>query len=111
TVDLEAVGAIERGELQRLAENARLAKDHVAGPGFGAIRVGAGGPDEQVGKAVAIDIARRAHAEPRVVASRYAVDLEAVGAIERGEIQRLGEAARLAKDHVAGPGEGDIRGG
>src|SRR5258708_31782814 len=81
-VDLEAVCAIERGELQRLAEAARLSKDHVARPGQRAIRVGVSGPDEQVGEAVAIDVARRAHAVPGDVAGRFAVDLAAVVAIE-----------------------------
>src|SRR5207248_336655 len=87
------------------------AKDHVAGPGGGVIRGGAVGPDEQVGEAVAIDIARRAHAAPGDVAGRFAVDLEAVVSVECREVELRGEAARLAKDHVAGPGERAMRGG
>jgi hypothetical protein len=43
-IDLEAVAAVERREVQAGRKPARFAEDHVARPGIGAVRIGEGAP-------------------------------------------------------------------
>jgi len=62
---------------------ARFAEDDVARPRLAAGRFGAICADNQVVKAVAIDIARRAHRAAGSVTCIDAAQLEAVGAVER----------------------------
>ncbi len=85
--ELEAVAAVERREIQVGRKPARFAKDHIARPGIGAVGIGAKSADDQVGKAVTIHIARRAHRVAGKVIHRDAAELEAVAAVEAGEVQ------------------------
>ena len=64
-------------------------------------RIGAGSPDDQVGEAIAVDVARAAHREARAIVRVDAIEAEAVGAVEGGEVERATEAARVAEHHVA----------
>ena len=57
-VEAKAVGAVEGGEIERAAETARVAEHDVARTGAVARRWSA---DDQVGEAVAVDVARPAH--------------------------------------------------
>ena len=105
----EAVAAIERGEIEVRAEAARFAEDEVARPDLFGEGSDRSRPHQKVRKAIAIHIACRVHGSPRVIASGLALDDEARGAIERGQIHRRGEAVRFSKDHVARAGGVAIR--
>jgi len=83
---------------------AALAEDHVAAP---AIDTGpwitGRSPDDQVGKAVAIDVARGRNTLPTLVMGTLAVDHETAAAVgNRRQVD--GTAAGLAENHVAAPG-------
>ena len=99
-IDHEAAGAC--GHVRELhGGGARLAKDDVAlARTRAAGRVGQIGADEQVGDAVAIDVAAAAHAQATGVARRFPVDHEAAVAGGHGG-QVHGRGACLAKDHIA----------
>ena len=75
--ELEAVGAVERREVDIGGEARGLAEHHIARAGKAAVRVGAVGADDHVGEAVAVDVAGRGD---RAAAGRRrrAAELEAV---------------------------------
>ena len=62
--ELEAVGAVEGGEVEIGAEARGLAEHHIARPGMAPMRIGAVGADDQVGEAVAVDVAGRGDRAP-----------------------------------------------
>ena len=80
--------AVDRAEARRLAEH------HIGLAGIGAAVVAAGRADDQVGEAVAVDVARRGDAAAGLVARRIALDDEAVGGRERREVDHLPAACR-----------------
>ena len=84
-VDLKTVAAVEVGQLEHRAETGCRAVDHISAAGVFAIRVGARGTDDQVGKAIAVDIAGAADGHPGLVVCPIAVDLEAVAAVKGSE--------------------------
>ena len=102
--ELEAVGAVEGGEVEVGGEARGLAEHHVARPGIGSVRIGTAGADDQVVEAVAIDVAGRGDREAALVIGRHAAELEAVGAVEGGEVEVGAEARGLAEHHIARPG-------
>jgi hypothetical protein len=64
--------------------------------------------DDQIGEAVAVDVAGSGHAAAAVVAGALAVDDEA--AVAGGDRRQLdGAAAALAEDQIAAPGVGAMR--
>ena len=107
--ELEAVGAVEGGEIEVGAEARGLAEHHVARAGMAAVRIGPEGADDQVGEAVAIDVAGRGDRAAAVVAGRHAAELEAVRAVEGGEVEIGAEARGLAEHHIARPGVASVR--
>ena len=101
----EAVGTIERGNLQDGREwtgrRSVLAEEDVGTadvrPG-GTIQVP--GRDQEIVDAVAIDVASSSYRLcPEPVVHSLAVDGEAVAAVERGEVEGGGEV-RLTEDHL-----------
>src|SRR6266550_5808749 len=78
TAQFEAGNAVERRDAQIRPEPARFAKHHVACPRVIAARISTGGTDDQVAKAVTIDIARCADRLAEEVAPGDATDLETV---------------------------------
>ena len=71
------------------------------GLAFGRCRRTENTADYDVVDPIAVDVARRAHREARLIEFADAIQDEPVGAVERGEIQRGAEASRAAKDHIA----------
>ena len=59
------------------------------------------GPDDQIIDAVAVDVPRAGDREAAVVIRVDPVEAEAVGAVERGEIEARREARGGAEDHIA----------
>ena len=82
-----------------------LAEHHIARAGIDAVRIGSPGADDQVGEAVAVDVAGRGHRDAALVARRRAAELEAGRAVERREIDVGGKARSLAEHHVARAGD------
>ena len=76
-----AVVTFVRNRIADIDLNA-AAEDDIARAGRGAVGIGARCADDQVAKAVAIDITRCAHRPARIVPRRDAVELEAVAAVE-----------------------------
>ena len=59
-------------------------------------------PDDDVGDAVAVDVAGAAHRDAGIVPTADAVEDEAVGAVEIRELKAGREPATASEDHVAG---------
>src|SRR5687768_8724792 len=90
-VDLEAVGSVQPGQGDRArAADAAAAEDDVGGAGVGAGVVLAGGADDDVVDAVAVDVAQGRDPDAEVVARELTIDLEAVGSVEGGEVEVAG---------------------
>jgi len=89
---------------------AGLAENDIATPGRAACRGVAGPrPDDQVGQAVAIDVAGRGDTKAAAVTRTLSVDHEAAVAI--GDCREVdGRAAGLAEDDIAAPGIAASRG-
>ena len=68
-LDLEARRLAARWSRSISCRTRRLAEDHIGGAGIGAAVVVAGGADEDVVEAVAIDVARRRDAAAGLVAA------------------------------------------
>ncbi len=69
------------------------------------MRIGTEGADDQVGEAVAVDVARRGDREAGCNRRAAAPSkLEAVAAVQRRHVERGGEARGLAEHHVARAG-------
>ena len=80
-----------------------LAEDYVAATGIR--RIGARHPDDEVGQAIAIDVAGCRKRMAAVVTRTLAIDHEAVGITAVGENRQIDRrAVRLAKHHVAATG-------
>ena len=93
-----------RTELDRCA--AAFAKDHIAAPGIDTGgRIAQVGADDQIGQAVAIDIARTRNAGAAGIAGALAVDHKATRARCHGA-ELDGGAAGLAKHHITASGIG-----
>src|SRR5690606_37697932 len=108
-VEAEAVGAVERTELDGGGKPAGLAEHHVGRSRTGAVRVCLRCADDQVIEAVAVDVTGTADGPPAHVVPRLAIEAEAVGAVERAERDRRGKPAGLAEHHVARPGTEVVR--
>src|SRR5690606_40102645 len=108
-VEAEAVGAIERAELDGGGEPAGLAEHHVARSARRTVRIGIGCADDQVVEAVAIDVTGAADGPAAVIEPPLAVEAEAVGAVERTELDGGGKPAGLAEHHVARSRTGAVR--
>ena len=63
--------------------------------------IGATGPDDHIGEAVAIDIAGTGDRSSTAVIRRYTVKPEAVAAIKGGQINTGGKARGFAEHHIA----------
>ena len=83
-VDLKTVNAVEGGELEVGGEPTGLAEHHVGGAAVG---TGVRCPDDEVGEAVAIDIAGASYRGAAPVPRCLTIDLEAIGAVEVGEFK------------------------
>ena len=66
-----------------------------------AVRVGAGAPDDDVVEAVAVHVPGRGDGDARCVVIGRRCQLEAVVAVERGEVEVGVEAAGLAEHDIA----------
>ena len=78
-----------------------LAEHHIARARIVAVRVGEGSADDQVGEAVAVDVARRGDRPAAAVARRHAAELEAVAAVEARQVEVRRKARGLAEHHIA----------
>ena len=77
------------------------AEEHVTGARFDQrIRVGEASSDDDIVKAVAVDVPGGAHGGAGFIVVRHAVEAEAGGAVEGREIDGGRKTARLAEDHV-----------
>ena len=85
------------------------AVDDVARAGARAIRIGQGSSDDQIGKAVGVDVASRINGIAALVRRGDAVDLEAVAAVESREIDVGGEARSGAEHHIGRSGDVAVR--
>ena len=72
--ELEAVAAVEARQIDVGGEATGMAEHHIAGAGKGAVRVGAVGADDDVGEAVAVDIAGGSNRAAAEIARRLAAE-------------------------------------
>ena len=107
--ELEAVAAVEARQVEVGGKARGLAEHHIARAGIAAVRVGAEGADDQVGEAVAVDVAGRGDREAAAVVRRHAAELEAVAAVEARQVEVGGKARGLAEHHIARAGIGAVR--
>ncbi len=77
----EAVGAIQTGEIEQGRGGERPAEDDIGLPGHLAMGCTARTPDGQVGETVSVDVSGRGYGKAA------AVDAEAVGSIESGDVK------------------------
>src|SRR5205085_571201 len=56
--------------------------------------------DDQIGEAVAIDVAGRRDASPRIIAGDAALDLEPIRRAKMRQVDDATEPACLAEDHI-----------
>jgi hypothetical protein len=75
----------------------RSAEHHIARSRVRPVRVGTPSSDDEVGKAVAIDIAGAGNRKAAPITSVLAVEPKTVGAVKGGELDRGGKAGRLAE--------------
>ena len=101
--ELEAVGAVEGGEVEIGAEARGLAEHHIARPGKASMRIGSASPMIRSAKPSPLTSPAEATEMP-LIAGGHAAELEAVGAVEGGEVEIGGEARGLAEHHIARPG-------
>ena len=107
--ELEAVAAVEAREIEVGGKARGLAEHHIARAGIGAVRIGTAGADDQVGEAVAVDVAGRGDRAAAAVIRRHAAELEAVAAVEAREVEVGGKARGLAEHHIARARIGAVR--
>ncbi len=86
-VDLEAVAAVESREVEYRSEGCSRTEDHVGLTGIDSTvgvgtRVTTGGPDQDVGVAVAVEVIGSIDREAREVVGVDSLDPEAVCAVE-----------------------------
>ena len=81
------------------AKDVRLTEDNIGGAGARAVVVGVGA-DDDIGEAVAVEVAPAVRAEAGEFPRHAAADDEAVRAVDRREAQVRSEAARLAIDDI-----------
>ena len=86
-LDDEAAGPVQTLQSDAGAPAARLAEHHIGRAGIGAAGVVVGGADDQVGKAVAVDVARPADRETGLVAAEQSVELHTIGAIQAVQVE------------------------
>jgi hypothetical protein len=79
-----------------------LAEQHIDGAGAAAVRVGARGADDDVIDAVVIDVAAGDRNADEVLGVFAAVDLEAVGPVERVQVPAGREARGRAEHDIDG---------
>ena len=72
------------------------------------MRIGRVGADDQVGEAVAVDVAGRRDRNAALVDGRHAAELETIRAIESREVEIGAEARGLAEHHVARSGHAAV---
>src|SRR6202008_1748276 len=108
-VDLETVGAVEAGKLQSGAEARGMAEHDIAGARRAAVRGGAPGAPDETGDAVAVHVAGRGARPAAEVGRRLTVDLETVGAVEAGKLQRRAEGRIRAEHHIGGARSAAVR--
>ena len=95
----EAVGAVERAQLERGREAGERAEHHVALTGEVAVAIRRA--DDEIADAVTVHVPRRADREAARVERIDAVDGEAVGAVESAKIEGGAEVGLGAEHHVA----------
>ena len=99
----EAVGPVERGQVQRGAGRPiSLPEHHVTLPRqkLGVSRSGGSlRPDQQVAKAVSVYVSSTAHCKATFVTDVDAEQREAVGPVERGQLQRWREGPIGLSEH------------
>ena len=91
-IDPKAVRAVEGGEFEAGRKSPKPCRTPHRRRRYAAVGTGPMSPDDQVGKAIAIDVAGAGDGKAAVVACRLAIDLKAVGAVQGGEIERRGES-------------------
>ena len=100
----ETVGR-RQGRDVDVGETAGLAEDDIGLAGIAAAIVAIFCPDDEVGKAVAIDVAGGRDAVARPVVQRIAQDPESLRGNQQGEVD-IAEAAGFAENDVGRPGGG-----
>ena len=78
-------------------------EDQIDGAGIGPPGVVVRRRDEDIVETIAVDVAGRGDGKAGAVVGGIAEDLEAVGRVEFGEVDRA-DAAGLAEDHISGAG-------
>src|SRR5258705_1444822 len=80
-VDLKSGASVETGKREICREGAGLAEHHIGGTGIRAVRSNAIRADDQIRKAIAIDIPSRGDRGATIVACRLPADLKAIGPV------------------------------
>ena len=103
-VKTETVGTVQAPKIDRRCETGGLAEHHIAFSGIRVpARIAASGADDDVGEAIAVHIPGRGDGSAAFVVGIDAVEPEAGGAVEAGEIDGRGKARSLAEHHIARP--------
>src|SRR5258705_6426609 len=108
-IDLKAVAAVQAGKVDVCRKSGRLAEHHVSRARGKTVWVCARGADDEIGKAVAVDIAGGRNPKAAGVACGLAADAKPRAAIETRKFQIGAETRGLAKDHIGRSGIRTIR--
>src|SRR4028119_974212 len=100
----KAVAAVERGQVEACTKATVAAKHYITLPcKTDAVGVGRSCPDNQVIKAIAVDVPGAADRPARSVIRPDAVNRKAVAAVELGQVEVRTKATVAAKHHITLP--------
>src|SRR5690606_33576252 len=102
SVDLESIGSIQCRKFQDCSKSAPLPKDDICGPTTGSIRIGIAHTDNDVCKAISVDVTGRTYGPANLITRNPSIDLKSIGSIERRKFQDCSKSTPLPKDDICG---------